>query len=320
MGRPYVATSHVGTVRRRALHNLTWGQTCMPVNSAQELHDLVSRLGGQFTQTHHPAAQTLWSQADHHIEHVVQQAGTWIAREIESLHSDWQSHKRAIQDAESWFAHHGKLLAAIAQRPMTLASEVLKGAPSAMTGPLSTLKQDSVDVAALFGVAGIAQMGAGLLSGGTIEDLRKWSKTEGLAKQGNNLIKYFGHDFKLAAKAPGALDIVLGGGEVAYDVWTKGWGDGDTVKTIVVNGGGLVASAVAGPAGGAAWTGATMLGEHWSEELEKNFQVQEKSLQYVFGDPDTMSSAQAAQMVKDVSNPFAFGSAVGHSIWKHAFG
>ena len=41
----------------------------MPINSAEELHELVAVLGQQFRSQHHPAAQALWSQTDHQIEH-----------------------------------------------------------------------------------------------------------------------------------------------------------------------------------------------------------------------------------------------------------
>lgn len=106
----------------------------MAVNSAEELAELVATLGTQFGNLHEPSAGTLWAQADAHIHHAVQESSSWAVREMEMLLSEWETHKRAIQDAQHWFAHHAPNLARVSGDARKLATEAFAGGGAAIAG------------------------------------------------------------------------------------------------------------------------------------------------------------------------------------------
>ena len=95
----------------------------MAVNSANELHELIQNLSGQFLNVHQHAVNTLHTQADQHIQHVMNEGGTWITAEIRNLVDEWQTHLSALRAAEDWFAHHGPNLSRIAQDAERLSTE-----------------------------------------------------------------------------------------------------------------------------------------------------------------------------------------------------
>lgn len=95
----------------------------MPVNSAQELHDLINTLSHQFQNIHHPATNTLWTQAQQHIQHVEQEGGTWITHEIQTIIQEWQTHLNALKQAEEWFQHHAPNLGRVAADALRLSQE-----------------------------------------------------------------------------------------------------------------------------------------------------------------------------------------------------
>jgi hypothetical protein len=71
----------------------------------------------------------------------------------------------------------------------------------------------------------------------------------------------------------------------------------------------LAGIAVAGVRGGgiAWWVGtkAGTLAAHW---LDTNLQTSERALNYVYGDADSMTPAEAARMSQRVSNPITFAA------------
>ena len=79
----------------------------MPINSAQELHDLVNTLGNQFSQVHQIAAHQLHITANSHIQHVLDEGGNFITNEIHKIHNEWSVHQSNIQAAEDWFVANG---------------------------------------------------------------------------------------------------------------------------------------------------------------------------------------------------------------------
>jgi hypothetical protein len=95
----------------------------MAVNSAQELHDLITTLSNQFQNIHHPATGNLWNQANQHIHHVEAEAGTWITNEIQTIINEWQAHLNALKQLEDWFGHHAPNLNRIAADAARLAQE-----------------------------------------------------------------------------------------------------------------------------------------------------------------------------------------------------
>lgn len=95
----------------------------MPVNSAQELHDLIHTLSQQFQHTHQSTCRDLHTTANNHIQHVLDEGGQWITAEIRTLNDEWQTHLQALRDAESWFAQHSGHLGKIAEDAGRLATE-----------------------------------------------------------------------------------------------------------------------------------------------------------------------------------------------------
>ena len=95
----------------------------MPVNSANELHELITTLSHQFQNIHATTVRDLHSQADTHINHVLNEGQQWITAEIRTLVDEWQSHLNALRQAEEWFLHHAPNLNRIAEDAARLASE-----------------------------------------------------------------------------------------------------------------------------------------------------------------------------------------------------
>ena len=195
----------------------------MAINSANELHELVETLGQQFRDAHHPAAQSLWSQADNHIEHALLSAGHWVARELQQLHGDWQVHKYAIQDAETWFAHHGSMLATVARRPVSLAT-------TALAGPLG---QILTGIGAASGTVG-SVLGTPLIGHNILEvlrvsgnkNLKSYAKSAG--KSGESIDEFFsahrlshyGAIVDGGGKVLAGAGVVFGGIHIANDLGT----------------------------------------------------------------------------------------------------
>ena len=204
----------------------------MAVNSAEELHELIANLGRQFRDAHHPAAHQLWSHADQHIEHVVQNGGAWITREISALHAEWQHHKVGIQSAEMWFEHHAGELTTLSAAPISLSLRVF-------TGPLGRIAAGTSAVlggtwGTILGTPGIPLSILGVFRAS--KNNRLISFADNMAASGKHIDKFFAKRgvteldkfSKGGGKAVMGLGLVIGGFKVA--------GDLSTYKTQVASG------------------------------------------------------------------------------------
>ena len=189
----------------------------MPVNSARELHDLINTLGMQFSASHQTTANSVWLLADQHIEHVVNEGGSWLARELHGLQADWQQHKINLQQAQHWFEHHGALLVKMAQEPVGLAAKVLAG-PADIAGELGVGVLDKIGVVNhIFGTFDLPNKLMEVLHAPVWESWNELGKT--LGGGGQDFVKFveragvtdFGKYVGGAGEVLGGAGIVFGG-------------------------------------------------------------------------------------------------------------
>lgn len=126
----------------------------MTVSSARDLADLIDTLSTQFSTTHAPGAHGIWTLADTHITHAVQEGGPWISSEIRQIEQEWQVHRQAVQNAQQWFEHHVSLLRRVAADALKLSTEAFAAGGSTTVGRIHGVGNSIGTTLYVYGPAG----------------------------------------------------------------------------------------------------------------------------------------------------------------------